>query len=428
MNNHPSIKKQFFHSIKRGTGEAHLLMKKNPQLDFTNYIIKAALNDYAYHSQVEGNRAWYISELIAFSSQEERIRKVILKALQTERKDTWILDQLFELAAIFALKGDNEAHKSIYKRFYKKRILYSDWCGASAILQLDGMAGLKYIASVIGKHLEKKVDETEDDRIIYNFQQDNPFINVWKELKKAGKENRYIKIYLDRIGQNTASWKKNYKPPVYNFQTLKEKVDSNKFPGMIRSELIDFLSKDEIKKLADALLVEKEEFKIANYLSIFGKIKFPYGRPAILQLAMGKLNRENRIVEKAVEALHFFSAKDIRQFALAKLQKTRTPAIYAELLINNYQKGDGKLLTSIAAKLKNPDLLHTIVGCYILIYRKNKTKECKQPLELIYNKLTCGECRKEIVQILLDNKVLSNKINQEIKNDSYLETRSLKQK
>src|SRR5690349_4404546 len=101
MNDILTIKQQFFNSIKRGTGEAHLIMKQNPEIDFSNYIIKAALVNYAYDPQSEGSRAVYISELIGLSKQKEKIRKRILEGLARERRDTWALGQLFDLATIF---------------------------------------------------------------------------------------------------------------------------------------------------------------------------------------------------------------------------------------------------------------------------------------------------------------------------------------
>ena len=116
------IKQRFQSSIRRGTGEAHLIIKSNPTVDFTADIIKASLKNYADDGQSEGSRALYISELISLSKKQEKIRNAILKGLATEQKDTWSLLQLFDLATIFAKNGDIEAKNAIYKRFFKKII------------------------------------------------------------------------------------------------------------------------------------------------------------------------------------------------------------------------------------------------------------------------------------------------------------------
>lgn len=67
MNDTTDIKRQFFNSLKLGTGEAYLIAKNNPHIDFSNQIIKGVLNIYAYDGQSEGNRAQYIFDTISTS-------------------------------------------------------------------------------------------------------------------------------------------------------------------------------------------------------------------------------------------------------------------------------------------------------------------------------------------------------------------------
>jgi hypothetical protein len=107
------------------------------------------------------------------------------------------------------------------------------------------------------------------------------------------------------------------------------------------------------------------------------------------------------------------------------LKKVKIPSDYLDLLVSNYKKGDFKLLTEIVGRCKNEHDIHTIVYGYINIYKANKTKECKEPLEAIYDKLTCGIHRADIIKILIENKVLSTRLKNEIKFDSYEEIRKL---
>lgn len=426
MKDNLTIKQQFKSSIKRGTGEAYLILQRHQTIDFSADIIKAALTNYAYDGQSEGSRALYISELISLSKQQDKIRKAILLGLATEQKDTWALVQLFDLATIYAKKGDNEAKQAIYKRFYNNAIEGSDWCGYDSILSLDGLEGLKYIASTIGKSLEKNPDDWEDNMIIQHFQDENPKVNVKKELEKASKENKYIKIYLDNI-KRTETNRENYKRPVFNLDTLRERIANSKYI-FIPPAFTKGLTKAEIKIVANELLAEKDKPRIGKYLSIFSRIKFPYDYQLLMKLAKARVSNKDRIAEWAVESLKHFSGNDIRLFALEKLKQTNSPSTYTNLLINNYKKGDAKLLKSIADKCKTEDSIHDLVSSYVDIYETNKTKECKEPLESIYNKMNCGLHRKDIVKILITNKVLSDKIKQEIKHDSNEETRKLRMK
>lgn len=418
-----TVRQQFKNAIKRGTGETHLLMKDNPKVDFSNDIIKGALTNLSYDNQSEGSRADYIFKLIQLSNQKEKIRQVILKALATESKDTWALDQLFDITALFAKQGDKEAKQAIYKRFYKKTIQGSEWVGQDALIEVDGLEGLKHIAKTKGKILQNDPEEWEDSWTVDYFQEQNPTIKVYQELEKASRENEYIKTYLDTIKKHKAKFQKRERPK-YNYEIVTEKINSKAIvplPPLFAKDL----SKADIKKLADDFLKQTDRNKLEKYMRVFDRVKYPYNYLSILKLAKSKNKKDDRLVEYATGALKYFSGADIREFAIEKLKKVKLPSDYLDLLVSNYKKGDFKLLTEIVARCKNEHDIHSLVYGYINIYQANKTKECKEPLEAIYDKLTCGIHRADIIKILIENKVLSSRLKNEIKFDSYEEIRKL---
>jgi hypothetical protein len=142
-------------------------------------------------------------------------------------------------------------------------------------------------------------------------------------------------------------------------------------------------------------------------------------------LAKQKRTSKNRIVEYAINSLKHLKSKDIRTFAMDKIKNTKNPINYLEILVSNYKSGDFKLLGEIANKTKSEHKIEQLAGIYSDIFKANKTKECKEPLEVLYNKMNCAIHRNGIVEILIENKVISNKIRQEIKFDCDLETRKL---
>jgi hypothetical protein len=127
--------------------------------------------------------------------------------------------------------------------------------------------------------------------------------------------------------------------------------------------------------------------------------------------------------------LKYFKNDEIRDFVLAKLKSNkRKIAEYLPLLVSNYQKGDYKLLNDIVNRADNPNLIHSLNYYFVDIYKANPTKECKEPLELIYNKMNCGICRINIIRILSDNEVLSDSIFNELQHDSDDEVRQFYRK
>ncbi len=423
-----NIKEKFRQSIKCGTGAAYFILRDNPRIDFSAEITKASLHNLALDGQVEGSRAYYVARIINLSSKKNQIVSSVLGALAQERHDTWALVQLFDLAAIFAKEGNQNARKSIYKRYNKKVIEGSEWCGEDAITELDGLEGLKYIAEIRGKVFEKNPDEWEDGFLVDSFQEKNPTIKVRREFEKSAKANIFIRKYLETI-EKPPPWRRSErrKRTKYTYKIVKENIENKKIVP-IPPLCVKGLSKDDIKKLANDFLREINPEKQEKYLRVFKETKYPYNYGPILKIAKKPNSQKNRRVEYACEALRHFTATDIRLFALEKLNKTNIPADYLPLLIGNYKKCDWKLLTSIAEKYKDEGLIHSLAWSYVDIYKTNKTKECKRPLETMYEKLNCGLHRLKILEILNENAVLSMKILKEMEYDSYDHVRELHKK
>lgn len=407
------LKQLFRSSIRRGTGEACLLMKDHPEIDFSSDIIKACLKNFAYDGQMESSRATYLNELISLSPKRNKIRNAVLKALATEREDTWTLTQLFDLAKLFAEKGDIQAKQAIYDRFLVNPINGSDWVGESEILELDGIPGLLFIADKVGRMLESDPDNWWDSLNVDEFQQKNPEMKIMDTLKKAAKHNRFIKIYLKELKQRG-----NHKPETIVYQNIVEEVTlSKRVYNILRIKPNDA----ELKQLAERLLIEKNINHQERLLMVFARFRFPLESSAILRLAKAK--KAPKIPWRATRALTLLTGEEIRSFALERMKTSKYPGNFAEILKSNYREGDHVLLTNLAKKFKSEDVIENLAGSYSDIYKANKTKNCKEPLEAVYDKLNCGLGRQDIVKILMENDVLSDKIRNEIRFDCNEETR-----
>lgn len=418
-----NLKQKFKKAIKLGTGETHILIKENPAVDFSEEIIKAAVFNFAYDAQAEGSRGSYIAELINLSNQKDKILSAIYKILKTEVNDNWGTRQLFDIAAIFAKDGDERSKKAAYECFYEHTLQGEYWAGQDSIIKIDGLKGVLFVAETVGKYLAENPEGWESSFLVDDFQEQNPSIDVYEELGKAAQDNLYIKKYLETIEARKFTVRKRRKLK-FNYEFVKEKIDDQKNPNIFPFEL-NKLSKGDVKKLANDFLKETKRSKQIKYLHVFSEVRFPYDHQQILEVAKSENNKKDALVYFAVEALQFFKAKDIRQFAIEKLSATNEPEIYADLLIKNYKKGDWKLLKSLAEKYRSDHIIHELGASYINIYKANRTKECKEPLEVIYGKMNCGLHRGDLVKILIENNVISDKIRAEIQFDCDDDTRKL---
>lgn len=422
MTTSTEIKKRFFDSLKRGTGEAYLIARENPTIGFSTYVIKGALRNYAYDGQSEPSRAQYIFDLYSLSDKKDKIRKAIINGLATEQKDTWSLTHLFDLAKLFAQKGDQEMKQAIYDRFLNKPIEGSDWIGYSEILELDGLQGLIYIAEKYGKFIEQNPDDWQDDWIIRDFQEKNTDLDVTKILENLAKENKQIRIYLENIKRTKAS-QNDHKPKPTKYKDIIDEVLNTKFYLSFRR--MYELSESEIETIAQRLVKGNDKKVQEKLLFVFMYCKFPLDSDFILNLAQKKPDYKTRINEFAISSLKLLERDNIRQFGLDKIARSKKPYQFVEILKSNYRTRDYIVLTDIVQKSKSEHIIENLARSYIDIFKANKTKECKEPLEALYNKMNCGIHRNDIVGLLIENNVISDKIKNEIIFDSDIETRDI---
>lgn len=418
------IKQHFFDSIKRGTGEAFITLNENQQIDFSDLIIKGAIRNYSYDKQSEGSRANYIYRLIRNSKQKDKIVKSVLSKLQSEKNDDYGLDQMCDLAVKFYKAGYAEAREVVYNRFEKNILDDYAFCGTSAITELYGVEGVLKLAELVGKILIQNPEDYETSWRIDDFQKHNKKIDVYSELEKAASKNKFIMAYYNSIRKNKWILPRRRKIKRFTYELIKEKMESKRF-GFLSSDRNNELTEVEVEKLANEFLSEKDNQRKELYLRFFSSRKFPVDYRPIFKIANGRNPKNVRLVEYAIESLKYFKSDEIRRFAIEKIRSTKNPSDYLCLLVSNYKKGDYKLMSEVINRSNDYDYIHSIVFGLIDIYQANPTKECQEPLELIYNKMNCGLHRIDIVRILKENEVLSNKIFKELEFDSDDDIRKL---
>jgi hypothetical protein len=424
-----TLKSAFRHSIRLGTGRAYLLARAHPEVDFSDAIIEASLKNFAYDGQAEPSRADYLYGLYQLAGQQARIRRAVLKGLATEQADTWTLTQLFGLALKLAQAGHAEARQAIYRRFLVRPIWGSDWAGADEIITLDGLEGLKYIARKVGRKLGRRPDGREDEMYISSFQEKYPELDAWTELRQLAGHDADVRRYLQNVEATMAS-RAEYlaqrppEDPAPNLLNMMQKAQ----PAYIRSRLRRReIEPQELAVLAEVLLTEKRPQVLDNLLLTFGRFPFPLSYAPILAIARRRPHPGSHTQDLALDALALLPAPEIRAFALARLQHTSQPAAYTILLQHNYQPGDAALLTASVGRTHEEHAIEQLAVSYTDMYEANKTPECAGPLLALYEKMTCGLHRNEVVKLLIANDVLPAWLNEELPFDSNAETQALHQ-
>jgi hypothetical protein len=411
------IRQKFNSSIRRGTGEAYLLLRENPAIDFSKEITAACLKNYAYDGQCEKSRAPYLYELATLNGKAEEIKPAILAAIELRHEDTWTRSQLFQLTRQYAESGDPVAREAIYNNFYKYPTTRNDWVGYVEIIELDGLDGLKFIASKVGRALYEDSDDWHDDNEISYLMRINPEIDAWLELEKAAEYDPFIKIYLDRIREILGNRAVGPKLKVVRKNAVEETLSISRARAAHRK-----WTKNELKKIAQRLITEKQSTNREKLLSVFRRNKYPFDSEFILRIAQNAKGKEQHI---AFDALANLKSPEIRAFAVKGLTNSAEPQKFTIILKSNYKKGDENLLTTIINNTRNEGLIELLLINLIEVYTANRVKDCTAPLEALYNKSNCALHRYDLVKLLIENDVLSTKIKDELPFDCSKNVREL---
>ncbi|MFZ6871614.1 hypothetical protein ACO0LF_06025 [Undibacterium sp. Di27W] len=420
------LQKQFFHSLTLGTGRAMLLLKTYPQLDFSKELIAASAKNLANDAPCEGSRANYLYPLIRRAKNRVLIEKTILQKLKNKKSGVCNLAQLCDLALHFHQDGNLHARDIFLERFDKSFQDDYELCGEEQILKMDGLQGLFRLADKIGRLSEDEWAWYEYRWDIDDFQKANPSIDVFAEFENAAKNNPYIHNYFKLISSIEPLKRARRKvPSAYTVSDVEEIINRPNKRAGFGFERTRRMSQQEIVTVARNFLDEKDKLRKFKYLRFFYATKFPFDYAPLLKIASGQKNHQTRAVNNAVLALSHFSGDDIRALALKKLREERIPCEYLHLLVSNYQAGDAEMLVEIIGRAKNFDEVHLLVQGIIAIYKANPGADCKAPLEAMYYSMNCALHRRDLLEILNGNAVLSDDILEELAYDTDADIRKL---
>lgn len=357
------------------------------------------------------------------------IEKALLKRLKNKKSEIFDLSQLCDLALHFYQNGNLHAREIFLERFDKSFHGDYELCGEQQILKMDGLQGLFRLAEKIGRLPEDEWSWYEYRWDIDEFQEANPALDVFKEFENAAKENPYIQNYFNLISAIEPFERSRRKvPSTYTVKDVEEIINrSNKRAGFSRVRTRK-MKLEEIIKVAKNFLDEKETSRKFKYLHFFYMVKFPFDYAPLLKIASGRKNHQSMAVNNAVLALSYFSGDDIRALAIKKMREEKVPFDYLHLLVSNYQAGDAEMLLEIIGRAKNFDEVHLLVQGIVAIFKANPGIDCKAPLEAMYYSMNCAMHRRDLVELLNENQVLSNEIVEELAYDTDEKLRKLSHK
>lgn len=190
------MKSEFKDALLTCSDEAFLIIKKNPNIDFSDLLINATINIFDYCSDCDCNHEEFLFALIKLLPQRKLVESFLLDNLLNNSNHTLASFSLFNIAKLMFIDGNKQAKKIIYERYLKNLSPEFPFIDTYTPIELDGFDGLKFIAETKGRFFIENDYFWEDNKIITLLDNLYPNNNFLFELKEISEANKFIKEFL----------------------------------------------------------------------------------------------------------------------------------------------------------------------------------------------------------------------------------------
>lgn len=415
------LKDQFAKEIKKGTGKAIILMKENPDVDFSEEIFQACIKNLDYDPQCSGSREEYLYEMICMLGKKAEFEDRLIERLLDPDLDDWGWVQITGIAKFMALDGNSKARDVIYRQF--KELMQegeASFSCAEVIIDIDKLSGLLFVVEMWGRHLKDTGKEEEYDFLIKHAEDVVEDIDPWEYLESRSRNNEHIQYYLQAVKNEKFASKNRrnkYTPPSY--MDVMKQIESDKKYHYIRVKGMDAA---DVEKLAMDFQKESNEERIEKYLKIFKFVKYPFDHKDILKYT---LSDNDDVCAEAIRALANFKNDDVRKLIDRNLENEAYLAETFYLLEKNYLPSYIERIEYLLKNEKDPDVGHSINMSLEDLTKAFPSKDFSKALLIAYKRGYCAMCRERFVEAMIRLQVLPDWIVEEAIYDCNMGIRNL---
>ncbi len=421
----------FEQEIERGSGVPYILLKKGciqPSQQIEEILYANIIENKAYDPQFEGSRAEYMYSLLELYPHREKIDERVISYFKTMDDEHWDEKQIFGFVRRLTEAGRFDKAK-LYKKFeqYAEQNMNIRVIGVDDLLQLDKYEAVVYLARYFGTHItEENIEEFIDYTFYGSRAEDIGYAaEVLTEMLRSEHDtaiDRYLAIA----------------------QTKREKHPSKR-KEYTANEVIALLEKKDPPTRAEHFSLrawaEKRasEADIQHLSNLFLEAALPL-KKRLIQLF------NERQIKVPIQALFdsFDATEDraFRQDIAEALIPLNDPAIY-DFLKDRYDENTKTAFTKICLKYysgdKEYELFDVLTRCDIFDIHEIQDDVLKSEglpkypvfnniLRILYHKMKCSLCRREIVEKMIEHHCIDDNLYEEIRYDVNPDTREMAQR
>jgi len=437
--------KTFTHHLRRGLGSAIIELRDNPdRLRYRDIVLRCCLRDISYDTQTEGTKGYYLYTAICALDEREPFEDIIVEAFH-RRLSHRIFQQLADIFRQYVFEGSDKAMQAIIdkyeclrKRLPTMRIFPTKYCEREQFEELmidmvdfNGWSAFKKCVTDAGDIIFARGDDVCSSYDWFLGHSEDVFgkKRVWRYLNATGYNSEYVKAFVDSHkaieDEREKSGRLRVEPEVTLESLLtraKELVgDTYAYARMtIASRRFSRQARpQELIALAQIAMDEQDDLLKANLLRVFKYVDFPLG---IEDLFLSALSGCDGLQNAAIGALERFKDSRVHDLAIRLMENGHTESALA-LLKKNWCRQDETIIRN--AVLKSKRVSHAMQMELRDIYSNHRSKRCGDILTFVYENGECAFCRMGIIEAMLKNHVISDKLLRECVFDSYDDTREL---
>jgi len=455
--------KRFTRDFRRGLGSAIIELKDNHEKsEYRAVVMRSCLKDLAYDTQVEGTKGYYLYTAIkTFDNYEDFLNRI---AEKFSKKLYWRLsEQLYDTLSYFSNDGYILADEAIEKKYLdlKRRVpLMRDYghnsCEREQLEKLmirkmnGGFEAFKQCVNDMGEMIIKRGNDdclwydwfltSAEERFgkeIYVYMEDseNEKVAAFNQSLKKSESDEGVghNLKLMTASDFTQSYRIKQSYIEEERVTIEQLINrANKlaaaddpYPFRISSISRRFAkqaNKKELKALARKALEESSAFIKTALLVAFSVVDFPLD----IELLLPYMRSEDEWLREATaKALSRIKDERIRVLVLQLFHDDQVENALM-LLESNFEIEDEVLIRRYI--LCSRRVTYNMITSICNIYQKNNSNTCGDILMHFYKNVECTHCRSNMVEMMINNGVITKKILEECQYDSYEETRELAKK
>jgi hypothetical protein len=422
---------EFQRVLNIGLGRAIKFLDEHDAAPHRDAILHACVHNTARDRQTEGSRAQYMFEIVERTGEEAFYRDGICTALMSV-SDQWDAEQLFDLARMFAQRGDARARQAIYEKFARDDT-EERFTGAEALIQLEGLPGFLYVADRIGEALLANLEIGKADYLLNLVEERCGKEAVQRALSEAREENPRIAAYATDVEASRARRAKSPPGPPdltgVSYDEVKQAMTERGSKHLSNSRLKYWgrqASEADIARAAADLLAEEDEDRLIAYLRVFWKRRFPLDPGRLLDLAR---HPNDRLAGAAFNALSQIADSRIRAFALDLLsddrERGRRRSWTVDLLIDNCEPGDVERIEKLLVEAPDTEEFHSIGFSALDLLESHPEAEGVAILLKLYEHGPCSLCRRRCVARLHALDAVPSWMLEECRYDANLDLRAM---